>query len=88
MYLQGLGCRSVFSFFISDKNLKRTEEILLQISPGTDTFPLKQSGLVARTETFEKGTDAILVNSVQGLKHILISGYWHIVTANHLVRWG
>ena len=35
----------------------------------TDTFPLNQSELLTRTETFEKGINTILVFSVQGLKH-------------------
>ena len=43
----------------------------MAISPGTDTFPLNQSGMVARTELFEKGTDIILVHSFQGPKHSL-----------------
>ena len=36
----------------------------MTISTGTYTFPLNQSGFVARTKTFEKGTDAISVHSV------------------------
>ena len=57
-----------FQFF-TNKNLKKTEKIVA-ISHGNDTFPLNQSRLVVRTETFEKGTDTIFIHSVQGLKDI------------------
>ena len=42
----------------------------MAIIHGTDTFLLNQSGFVAGTETFENGTDAISVHSVQDPKHI------------------
>ena len=68
--LQGLGWRSVFSFLLIKiwKELKKC----VAISPGTDTFFFESvcwSGLVVRTEPFEKGTDTIMTHSVQGLKH-------------------
>ena len=60
------GIRLKVSFqFYTDKNLIRTEKKIVANSPSTETFPLNQSGLVARTETFEKGADTILIISVQ-----------------------
>ena len=46
---------------------------------------LNQSGLVVRTETFEKGTDTILIHSIQGLKHIFHqTKRWSICLSNYL----
>ena len=62
-----------FQFF-TDKNFKRTEKNLCQLVIVLILFSLNQSGLVMRTEIFEKGTDTIMIHSVRSIqKHIFSS---------------
>ena len=72
--------------FFTDKNLKRTEKKFMAICPGT--FPLNLSELVKRTDTFEKGTDTILIHLVHRLIHISTQPkHWYIISRELSPSW-